>query len=244
MEASAALVHIPAGEFWMGSEDRHAPEGPRHRVFTDAYEIAATPVRRSDYERFRDEAPVPEPRGWTDPAFADPEQPVVGVSWFDAVAYCEWLTAATGEDYRLPTEAEWERACRGGVDSEYSWGDRRPESIAYYQGRWRAPRPVAESEPNPYGLFNMGDNVHEWCLDWYAADYYAESPLENPAGPPSGQRRVSRGGSWRHAIRASRAAHRSSLPPEYRYTDYGFRVVRGVRAGAGRAKARPAGLSR
>jgi formylglycine-generating enzyme required for sulfatase activity len=87
---------------------------------------------------------------------------------------------------------------------------------------------VAEVSPNPFGLFNMEDNVHEWCLDWYAPDYYAGAPVRNPTGPRSGHRRVSRGGSWRHAVKASRAAHRTSLPPGYRYTDYGFRIARSV----------------
>ena len=85
---------------------------------------------------------------------------------------------------------------------------------------------MAEGPANGYGLFNMGDNVHEWCLDWYGENYYPVSPEINPLGPENGTRRVSRGGSWRHQIKASRAAHRSSLPPSYRYTDYGFRLVK------------------
>ena len=163
------------------------------------------------------------------PHFASPDQPVVGVNWFDALAYCEWLTQREGSVYRLPTEAEWEKACRGGhADWEYAWGNEAPESMDYFQGEWNAPRPVATWRANGFGLFNMGENVHEWCRDWFAADYYASSPQENPEGPPEGTRRVSRGGSWRHQIKGSRCAHRSSLPPEFRYEDYGFRIVRPV----------------
>ena len=211
----------------MGSDIHHPWERPRHRVFTDAYAIAQNAVTRWDYGQFLDETGHVTPRGWADSSFANPMQPVVGVSWFDAQAYCEWFSAAMGSSYRLPTEAEWERACRGGHDnSEFPWGDEDPESLEYYRGDWHAPRPVAEGSLNGFGLYHMGDNVHEWCLDWYDPQYYVISPEHNPTGPSSGTRRVSRGGSWRHHVKASRNAHRSSLPPEFRYTDYGFRLVK------------------
>ena len=220
------MVRIPAGSFWMGSDAHYAWERPRHRVFVDAFSIAPTAVTRREYARFMAETGREAPRGWNDPLFANADQPVVGVSWFDASAYCEWLSVASGSPYRLPTEAEWEKACRGGLeDCDYAWGDEPPESFEYFRRAWNGPRVAGEWRPNGYGLFNMGENVHEWCLDWYDPEYYSVSPSENPSGPESGSRRVSRGGSWRHQIKASRAAHRSSLPPEYRYTDYGFRVV-------------------
>lgn len=224
------MIHIPAGPFWMGSEGRYAWESPRHQVHVDAFDMATTSVTRMEYSEFLHATSHEEPKGWEDPLFANPEQPVVGVNWFDAVAYCEWLTTPNGAHYRLPTEAEWEKACRGGhSEFDYAWGpwgDEPPETLEYFQGEWLAPRPVATWRANAFGLFNMGDNVHEWCVDWYAADYYALSPQENPVGPEDGTRRVSRGGSWRHQVKGSRAAHRSSLPPGFRYTDYGFRIVR------------------
>ena len=224
---SSSMIHIPAGPFWMGSDDHGKQERPRHRVFTDAYEIAAATVRRWEYALFLEQTGHEEPRGWHDPAFADPNQPVVGVNWFDATAYCAWLSRSGGLEYRLPTEAEWEKACKGGDDTAiYAWGEQAPGDIAYYQGEWTAPRPAGQRGPNGYGLYNMGDNVHEWCRDWYGADYYRISDRPNPEGPPTGKRRVSRGGSWRHAVKASRAAHRSSLPPDFRYTDYGIRIAR------------------
>ena len=210
------MIRIPAGSFWMGSEGRFAWESPKHYVFIDVFDIAPTSVTCRDYADFS-----------PDSSFVNPDEPVVGVNWYEAVAYCEWLTKLKGEPYRLPTEAEWEKACRGGrPDCEYAWGNEPPESIEYFQGKWNGPRPVATWRANDFGLFNMGDNVHEWCMDWFAPDYYAVSPSENPAGPLAGTRRVSRGGSWRHQIKGSRCAHRSSLPPEFRYADYGFRVVR------------------
>jgi formylglycine-generating enzyme required for sulfatase activity len=221
------MVLIPEGWFWMGSENRFAWESPRHRVWVDAFEIGRTAVTRRDYGEFLTHTKYEEPAGWNDPEFRDPDQPVVGVSWFAAMAYCEWLSKLDAQKYRLPTEAEWEKACRGGIEgAEYTWGDEPPSTIEYFRGEWKAPRPARQWRPNGYGLFNIGDNVHEWCSDWYGENYYAVSPERNPAGPEEGTRKVSRGGSWRHQIKASRAAHRSSLPPAYRYTDYGLRICR------------------
>jgi formylglycine-generating enzyme len=224
------MALIPAGWFWMGSENRYTWESPRHRVWLDSFEIARTPVTRREYARFLSDTNQAEPGGWRDPAFQDPVQPVVGVSWFAAMSYCEWLSKSQHETFQLPTEAQWEKACRGGLDgAEYAWGNEPPSSIDYFGGEWKAPRPVGSWRPNGYGLFNIGDNVHEWCTDWYGEDYYAKSPERNPTGPEEGTRRASRGGSWRHQIKASRAAHRSSLPPSYGYTDYGLRLCRALR---------------
>jgi sulfatase modifying factor 1 len=221
------MVVIPEGWFWMGSENRYRWESPRHRVWVDAFAIARTAVTRSEYAAFLADTTHAEPTGWNDSSFMDPDQPVVGVHWFAAVSYCEWRSKSEGVSYRLPTEAEWEKACRGGLEqAEYAWGDEPPEKLDY-GGEWKGPRPVSEGRKNGYGLFHIGDNVHEWCSDWYADDYYPSSPERNPRGPENGTRRVSRGGSWRHQIKASRNAHRSSLPPGYGYTDYGFRIVSG-----------------
>jgi iron(II)-dependent oxidoreductase len=204
-------------------------ESPRHLVFVDDFWIASTPVTRREYQKFLHEMGHEQPREWNAAVFNDPDQPVVGVNWFDAVAYCKWFSQSHGGFYRLPTEAEWEKACRGGApDAEYAWGNEPPESFEYFQGEWSGPRRVGQWRANGFGIHNLGDNVHEWCSDWFDPNYYRVSPEKNPAGPESGTRRVSRGGSWRHQVKASRAAHRSSLPPEFRYTDYGFRLVRDV----------------
>lgn len=221
------LVSIPAGWFRMGSETGQDNERPVHNVWVDAHSLAAHQVTNSDYSRFLASSGTLMPPFWHDPNFNHPGQPVVGVSWHEAVRYCQWLSAATNNKYRLPTEAEWERSARGGVeDQAFPWGDEPPQSLPNYADRWRAgPEPVGQAAPNGFGLFDMCANVHEWCSDWFDPNYYASSPERNPRGPATGQRRASRGGSWRHHIKVSRCAARSSIPPEFQYADYGFRVA-------------------
>ncbi len=222
-----AMVRVPAGFFLMGSEKGQDNERPVHRVWLDEFALAECQVTRAEYARFLAAASHPQPPHWSDPNFSGTEQPVVAVSWFDAVAYCEWLSNVTRRRFRLPTEAEWEYAARGGTQqSEYPWGNAPPESLANYAGRWKTgPEPVGAAERNAYGLCDIGANVHEWCADWFGADYYGVSPNSNPTGPPEGTRRASRGGSWRHYTKVSRCAARSSIPPEFQYADYGFRVA-------------------
>jgi len=223
-----SMCRIPEGSFLMGCDTGRDDEKPAHRVWVDAFELAAYQTTNADYAHFLEEARHPSPPLWDDPNFSEAEQPVVAVSWFDAVAYCDWLSRKLGKRYRLPTEAEWERAARGGTEgAAFPWGDCAPEELPDYAKRWKSgPERVGLYAPNPYGLYNIGDNVHEWCADWYDAGYYAVSPERNPQGPPSGSRRASRGGSWRHHIKVTRTAARSSIPPEFKYADYGFRVAR------------------
>lgn len=226
-ELVPALVHIPAGWFFMGCDAGQDNEKPVHRVWVDEFQLAACQVANAEYARFLRDTGSLRPPFWTDPNFNHPGQPVVGVSWPEAVRYCEWLSSRTGRQFRLPTEAEWERAARGGRDGAlFPWGGEPPELLPGYSGRWKTgPEPVGRGEPNGFGLYNMCDNVHEWCSDWFSPDYYPVSPERNPRGPESGTRRVSRGGSWRHHIKMSRCAARSSIPPEFQYADYGFRVA-------------------
>jgi formylglycine-generating enzyme len=226
------LVSIPAGWFCMGSEAGESRAGqdnerPVHRVWVDEFLLAPCQVTNAEYARFLPSTGTPPPPFWNDLNFNHPKQPVVAVSWFEASKYCEWLSAATGRPFRLPTEAEWERAARGGTESKlYPWGDASPLSLPDYDMRWKTgPDPVGRHAPNAFGLFDICENVHEWCSDWFQADYYALSAERNPRGPESGTRRVSRGGSWRHHIKVSRCAARSSIPPQFQYADYGFRLA-------------------
>jgi len=227
-------VLIPAGSFTMGNDNGRTDERPAHRVSLSAFRMAVLPATNEDYAAFLAATGHELPRFWNVPAFNNPLQPVVGASWFDAVAYCDWLSGVHGAWFRLPTEAEWEKAALGGVDgARYPWGGDEPfdgEGGCFQQdATWQ----VGAAPANGYGLIDIGFNVHEWCSDWYDPGYYAVSPEVDPQGPPKGavpaphlpERKASRGGAWRHAVKVSRCAARSSIPPDYRYNDYGFRVV-------------------
>lgn len=217
-------VLVPEGPFVMGDATGRDDERPVHTVRVSAFRIGVHPVTNREFAAFLRATGHEPPRFWHEPRFAVPGQPVVGVSWCDAVAYCDWLSTATGQHCRLPTEAEREKAARGGLDGvRYPWGDDPGEGGGHFIQD--APYPVGLSPANGYGLHDMGYNVHEWCRDWYDPTYYAASPDCDPQGAPSGKRRASRGGAWRHQIKVSRCAARSSLDPSFRYNDYGFRVV-------------------
>ncbi len=216
------MIDIPGGEFLMGQADGRDEERPVHRVSVAPFRLGRCQVTNAEYDEFRRATGRAAPPFRMQSEFSDPAQPVVGVSWFDAVAYCDWLTG-----YRLPTEAEWEFAARGGFEQQlYPWGNAPVFERPSYATRWaHAPEPGGTSPPNGFGLYDMCENVHEWCADWYDPGYYAVSPVDNPPGPLSGNRRASRGGAWRHHIKIARCAARSSIPPEFCYADYGFRVA-------------------
>ncbi len=177
------------------------------------------------------------------------EHPVVNVSWNDAKAYCEWLSRKEGKTYRLPTEAEWEYACRAGTKSRY-WNSSDPEELVSIANVWDlsansrfrtlnwVPQnylnsndgyafsaPVGRFKPNPFGLYDMHGNAVEWCEDWYDENYYAKSPPEDPQGPTAGSFRVIRGGGWYYYAVLCRAADRNEIPPSNRNCNIGFRVV-------------------
>jgi len=231
----ADFTAIPDGWFVMGNDRGRPDERPAHRVRVDAFELAVHPVTRDAYATFIDATGHDEPRDWTLPSLGVVDLPAVGISWLDAVAYCAWYSTQHSP-VRLPTEAEWERAARGGREDEPNpWGRAVPNWIPNGgRGPLDGPWPVSLGPPNAYGLHGITANIHEWCADWYAADFYATSPAENPTGPDEGTRRASRGGAWRHAMTICRTSARSSLDPTFRYNDYGFRLARD-----GRERARP-----
>jgi formylglycine-generating enzyme required for sulfatase activity len=229
--AATAFAAIPAGRFLMGSDEGQDDERPVHHVEIDAFELAVYPVTQADYAEFLRATNHDPPFGWPS-SIVDTDLPATGVSWFDAQAYCAWSSAGAGGDrdrpVRLPTEAEWERAARGGLErARYPGGDDIPAWIPNGgRGPLPGPWPVTRGEPNAFGVYGICANIHEWCADWHDAAYYAASPARNPRGPASGVRRASRGGAWRHAVTVSRCAQRSRIHPSFRYTDYGFRVAR------------------
>ena len=202
----------------MGQADGRDEEKPVHAVVVPPFRMCRYPVTNAHWEEFR------KATGREKPAYSHETAPAASVNWFDAVAYCHWLSIQLNLKVRLPSEAEWEFAARGGVEQQtYPWGS---EPLTYGPERWKhGPEPVEQSPPNGYGLSDMCENVHEWCTDWYDSGYYAVSPKDDPRGPEHGKRRASRGGAWRHHIKCSRCAARSSIPPEFRYADYGFRVA-------------------
>jgi formylglycine-generating enzyme required for sulfatase activity len=195
----------------MGSETGRPDEAPVREAVVAAFRLALTPVTNAAYRRFVSMGLAPAPPWLSDPDFAAPDQPVVGITWFEAAAYAEWLSERLRERWRLPSEAEWERAARGGLErAPTAWGDALPPG-EIPEGPLTGPWRVGRGTPNGFGLLDIGTIVHEWCLDPY------------PGEPP---RRASRGGSWRHRVRWSSPSARSSLLPGLRYADYGFRLLR------------------
>jgi formylglycine-generating enzyme required for sulfatase activity len=202
--APAEMVRIPAGSFMMGSNN-HDNEKPPHQVYVDEFYLDKYEVTVARYQEFLAANPSQaQPGNWKE-QWENLNRPVVYVSWDDAMAYCEWLSRQRGKRVRLPTEAEWEYAARGGLSGkQYPWGDEDPDGKANfgnsYASAWSAGagqclKNVDSFQANGYGLFNMAGNVWEWCADWYDKDYYQASPSRNPAGPTSRPSRVLRGGS-------------------------------------------------
>jgi formylglycine-generating enzyme required for sulfatase activity len=234
------VAFIKADEFRMGSENGEEDEKPVHRVYVSDFYIAKFSVDNTEYKRFVDatghRAPEAKEGGrqlWAGRSFP-PEiarQPVVNVSWDDAVAYCRWLSQATGKIYRLPTEAEWEKAARGGlVQKKYPWGDDPPDlAKAWFGQTWVGVRTIKDKDygvANGYGLLGISGNVSQWVSDLYNRHYYSRSSSRDPQGPFGGFDRVVRGGSALEDAKRLRCASRDFRPPTDRLIDVGFRVVR------------------
>ena len=150
-------------------------------------------------------------------------RPIMKVSWFDATTYAEWLNDITGEDFRLPTEAEWEYACRAGTKTDYSFGEKITEEQANFDRSNNRTMPVGSYQPNPFGLYEMHGNVWEWCADWY--DRYPTGKVKDPMGPDNGKYRVLRGGSWFVNAGLTRSTSRTCDEPGERDHSRGFRLA-------------------
>ncbi len=228
-------VWIPPGKFQMGcvpgDDGCRSDEKPRHRVeITKDFWMSRTEVTVAAYKRFVEatshEMPPQAPS--FNPSWGKEDHPIVNVSWDDADAYCKWAGG------RLPTEAEWEYAARGGRgDLKYPWGNKLTRYDANSRGTggqdaWTNTSPVESFPPNAYGLYDMAGNVWEWCADFHAKDYYSSSPAQDPQGPPSGKVRVLRGGSWNFDPEDLRTSYRVRYLPVYGSYSIGFRCTREV----------------
>ncbi|MBS0204523.1 MAG: formylglycine-generating enzyme family protein [Planctomycetes bacterium] len=217
------MVTIPAGEFDMGAaRSNWDDERPVHHVrITHDFCLGKYPVTNEQYALFLEAAKAEPPKHWENRRFNQPEQPVVGVSWNDAQEFCRWA------DCRLPTEAEWEFACRAGSTMDYCFGDdpKLLDEYAWYsENSGGQTQPVGTKQPNEWGLHDMHGNVWEWCEDRYGP--FSDEAKENPMGPQKGDFRVLRGGSFVNGPQILRSANRSSDSPDIRYSNIGFRVSR------------------
>ena len=229
----AKLNLIPAGEFLMGSpasEKDRAKDETQHRVrISKAFYMGQTEVTQGQWKSVMGT----EPWKGKDLIKEGSAYPATYVSWDDAVEFCKRLSKKEDRVYRLPTEAEWEYACRGETRTAYSFGDtsRNISQYGWWGGRDGNAKTeeyahrVGQLKPNAHGLYDMHGNVCEWCSDWYDAEYYGRSPLRDPSGPDSGSSRVLRGGGWNYLSTGCRSAYRSSDVPSNRFSFNGFRVV-------------------
>jgi formylglycine-generating enzyme required for sulfatase activity/predicted MPP superfamily phosphohydrolase/energy-coupling factor transporter ATP-binding protein EcfA2 len=243
------MVRVEAGEFIRGSvrgED-HGDDRPTRSIYLDAFLIGQYPVTNSEFKRFVDNGgyntkefwtpegwewrktkKIGEPRYWYDRKWNGPNFSVVGINWYEAFAYSRWLSDKTGKLFRLPTEAEWEKAARGTNEYRYPWGNLFDHNLcsSHETGIHRtSPVGIFPAGKSPYGCVDMAGNVWEWCADWYSSNYYKDSPAENPQGPASGSYRACRGGSWISLAEFCRTTFRDYYSPEERKNNLGFRLV-------------------
>lgn len=239
------IVLLPGGPFQMGSYDEeYADEEPVHQVVVPPFGIGKYEVTQAQWRavmggdnpsRFKGEN---LPHVTTAPLSGEKGEnlPVEKVSWEDATEFCRKLSSRTGKTYRLPTEAEWEYACRGGTTTVFAFGASLSSTQANFDGNYpyggaakgvyrQKTTPVGGFPPNKFGLYDMHGNVWEWCQDWYDKSYYRQSPENNPQGPTSGTYRVVRGGSWYDYGLHCRSSLRNGISPIVHYDNIGFRVV-------------------
>jgi sulfatase modifying factor 1 len=223
-------IRVEGGKFKMGNNNGLSPdESPEHEVTLNGFFISATEVTFDQYDRFCIAAnrPKPNDNGWGRGAM-----PVINVDWNDAYEYCQWASKMTGTAIRLPTEAEWEFAARGGRKSRgftFSGGNQLDDVGWYSEDSGNRSHPVAGKMPNELGIHDMTGNVWEWCADWYSDEYYSVEPIQNPQGPVSGQYHVLRGGSWISSAAYNHVTTRSSLRSDYISASNGFRVAKSMK---------------
>lgn len=219
------LVSLKSGQFTMGSDKGNSDEKPPHQVQLSAFSIGKYEVTQSQWMAVMGRKNPSRFQG-------DGNLPVDSVAWKQANDFCTALSQKTGYNFRLPTEAEWEYAARGGKQTEYSFGDdakQYGEYAWFYENSGKKAHPVGTLKQNPFGLFDMHGNVWEWCSDWYDRNYYTQLSKQgmavNPRGPAKGEYRVVRGGSWVNNAVGCRSAFRFNVLPGIFDRDVGFRVV-------------------
>jgi len=243
-KSGVVMIQLPAGWFIMGDENE--VDAQPHKVYVSAFYIDKYLVTQEQYQRVM---------GGNPSRWKASMNPVEQVRWSDAARYCNarsrleglqscydlktWECNFDADGYRLPTEAEWEYACRAGTKTAYFFGN-NPLKLADYawfeENSGGQPRPVGKKLPNPWGLYDMCGNVWQWCNDFYGVDYYQESPQQNPKGPKTGDNKVVRGGAWKFSAQSCRSGYRYNEDPGYAdvcfgYDIYGFRCVRGLPPG-------------
>jgi len=244
------MVFIPGGAFQMGSPDNLEMDEPLHEVHVDAFYMDKHEVTQEEYERVMGQ----NPSRWK-----EKDNPVEQIRWANAAGYCNarsrleglepaydpqtWECDFEADGYRLPTEAEWEYAARAGTTTKY-WFGQGPSKLKdhawFKENCTRGPHPVAQKEPNPWGLYDMYGNVWEWCNDFYHEDYYLQSPAKDPRGPDTGKDRVVRGGCWNSRPNECCSSYRNYEDPGYTDVCFGkdihgfvgFRCVRRAKEGA------------
>lgn len=220
------MVLIPAGDFIMGKNSSNPTDWqPEHKVSIDAFYLDKYEVTNEEYYEFCVKTNNRLPEFWGSSQFKCsldyPDHHVVGVSWTDAENYAKWAGR------RLPTEAEWEYASRGGLqDQNFPWGDRIDSTVANYGNRYKTTLKVGTFRPNGYGLYDMSGNVWEWTSDFYGDDYYLSSPDKNPRGPEKGRFKVIRGGSWHSGAMCQQTYYRNGLPVSWVDFAVGFRCAK------------------
>ena len=240
-KSGVEMVFIPAGEFVMGDDRGEDDEQPAHRVQVGPFAMDVCEVTQASFQAVLGRNPS---------KFVGPDKPAERVSWLAAVQYCNMRSTRDGfkpcydlntlkcdfsaDGYRLPTEAEWEYACRAGTTARRTFGDGPGELArhAWFKGNsGKATHPVKQKQPNPWGLYDMLGNVAEWCNDFYSEKYDPSGPSKDPRGPDAGKERILRGGSWAVGEDACRSSARHSEAPGFAdvcfgYEAYGFRCVR------------------
>jgi iron(II)-dependent oxidoreductase len=221
-----SMVLIPAGSFTMGKNSSGITDWqPEHRVKVDSFYIDKYEVTNKQYHEFCVKTGNPLPEFWgisfVKCSLEYPDHPVVGISFTDAMKYAQWVGK------RLPTEAEWEYAARGGLPaSNYPWGNQIDSTFVNYGKKYKTTLKAGTFMPNGYGLYDMGGNVWEWTMDFYGDDYYANSPQNNPEGPETGRFKVIRGGSWHSGAMCIQTYYRNGLSPSWVDFAVGFRCAK------------------